>query len=254
MSVIRVNKTANFTVMSNHHLKNRELSLKAKGLMSQMLSLPDSWDYSVAGLVAINVESETAIKNALSELKKKGYLVVTKLTPDKTDSGRIEYIYDLYEEPQLQSGKKQGAEKQGIENQPLENQPLENVGQLITNDKPTKELSTKVIKNKLDEILMSVEFIANNPELHEAFIGFIEMRKSVKKPLTERALKLAVNEAYSLSGGNIHDMILIVNRSVMNCWQGFYPLKQVDEGKVVHLDTTAQLDNLLKEALELEQG
>lgn len=59
MSIVRVNKTNNYTVMSNYHLRNRELSLKAKGLLSLMLSLPDDWDYSIAGLVAICKENET---------------------------------------------------------------------------------------------------------------------------------------------------------------------------------------------------
>ena len=99
MSVIRVNKTSNYTVMSNTHLRDRSLSLKAKGLMSQMLSLPDDWDYSISGLAAINSEKESCIKSALNELKKSGYLVVTKKMPNETESGRIEYVYDLYEEP-----------------------------------------------------------------------------------------------------------------------------------------------------------
>ena len=97
--VIRVNKTKNYTVMSNYHFKDRNLSLKAKGLLSLMLSLPDSWDYSIAGLCAISKENETAIKSALNELKKCGYLEVTKLYPGQSNSGRIEYIYDIFEQP-----------------------------------------------------------------------------------------------------------------------------------------------------------
>lgn len=70
MSVIRVEKTKNYTTMSNYHFKETEMSLKAKGLLSLMLSLPDDWDYSLLGLVRICKESETAIKSALTELKK----------------------------------------------------------------------------------------------------------------------------------------------------------------------------------------
>ena len=76
MSVIKVNKTKDYTIMSNYHFKERNMSLKAKGLLSLMLSLPADWDYSIAGLVAICKENETAIKSTLDELKQFGYLEV----------------------------------------------------------------------------------------------------------------------------------------------------------------------------------
>lgn len=99
MAVIRVNKTQNYTVMSNKHLQEKTLSLKAKGLLSLMLALPDDWDYSIAGLCKICRENETAIKGALNELREAGYVKVTKKFPNQTDSGRIEYIYDIFECP-----------------------------------------------------------------------------------------------------------------------------------------------------------
>lgn len=68
-SVCRVNKNANYTVMSNYHLRSTNLSLKAIGLLSKVLSLPENWDYSISGLTAICKEKETAIKAALDELK-----------------------------------------------------------------------------------------------------------------------------------------------------------------------------------------
>lgn len=136
MSVIRVNKTSNYTIMSNYHFKDKRISLKAKGLLSQMLSLPDGWDYTIAGLASINMENETAIKSALKELKENGYLVVTKLLPDETKSGRIEYVYDIYENP------KQEGEKQGVEILPVEILPVENQGQLNTNNQITKYKDT----------------------------------------------------------------------------------------------------------------
>lgn len=100
MSVCRVLKSKDYTTMCNHHLKNKELSLKAKGLMSVVLSLPDNWDYSVSGLVAITGEGQTSIKTLLNELKEHGYLVVTKLSPKESSTGRFEYIYDFYEMPE----------------------------------------------------------------------------------------------------------------------------------------------------------
>lgn len=139
MAVIRVQKNRNYTVMSNVHLKDNRLALKAKGLLSVCLALPDDWDYSIAGLVAICKENETAVKTAMKELKDCGYLTITKLMPGQTESGRIEYVYNIFETP---AGIQEG-EKQGVENLPLEIQPVENQGQLNTNISSTYKPNTK---------------------------------------------------------------------------------------------------------------
>ena len=75
MAVFRVERNSGYTVMSNHHLRNKELTLKAKGLLSQMLSLPEDWDYTFAGLSYINRESIDAIHIAVWELEKAGFAV-----------------------------------------------------------------------------------------------------------------------------------------------------------------------------------
>lgn len=150
MSCFRVNKRNNYTTMSNYHLKDKTLSLKAVGLLSKMLSLPDNWNYSINGLVAICKEKKTSVISTLDELKEHGYVIVTKKMPNETDTGRIEYIYDIYETPRFE---KQGIEKQGIENLGLEFlglefQGLENQPQLNTNKSNTKELNTKELSTK----------------------------------------------------------------------------------------------------------
>ena len=73
MAVFRVERNKGYTVMSNHHLRNKELSLKAKGLLSQMLSLPEDWDYTLKGLSLINREKIDAIREAIKELERAGY-------------------------------------------------------------------------------------------------------------------------------------------------------------------------------------
>ena len=132
--VIRVEKTKNYVTMSNYHLREKAMSLKAKGLLSLMLSLPENWDYSIAGLVAICKENETAIKNTLDELKKLGYLVVNKKMPNETKTGRIEYEYIVYEQ-------KQGVGFLGVEFLGLENQ-----GQINIDNKLLKKES--IVNNK----------------------------------------------------------------------------------------------------------
>lgn len=73
MAVFRVEKTRDYTVMANHHLKNRNLTLKAKGLLSVMLSLPDDWDFTLKGLARINREGIDAIREGIRELEQAGY-------------------------------------------------------------------------------------------------------------------------------------------------------------------------------------
>ena len=147
--IFRVEKTKDYTVMSNYHLREKEMSLKAKGLLSWMLSNTDDWDYSIQGIVANCKENETAIESALNELKQFGYLTVTKLTPDKTESGRYEYIYNIHEYPI------QGVEKQGVEILPLEIQGVENQVQRNTNKRNTNIRNTKeeniILKNNTAE-------------------------------------------------------------------------------------------------------
>ena len=166
-SVVRVHKNTDFTIMSNHHLRNQKLTLKAVGLMSKILGLPDGWNYSVAGLVKICKEGETAVRVALHELIDEQYVYVEKLPPNYTKSGRFEYVYHIYEIPyenmpdglecpelflKKQSETNQNAdspdtEKQDAENLHLEIQSIENQGQLNTYISSTKESSMKELNS-----------------------------------------------------------------------------------------------------------
>ena len=95
MAVFRVEKNSGYTVMSNHHLRNQELSLKAKGLLSQMLSLPDNWDYTLKGLSLINREKIDAIREAIRELERAGYIVRSR---ERDEKGRLRGAdYIIYE-------------------------------------------------------------------------------------------------------------------------------------------------------------
>lgn len=95
MAVFRVERTRDYTVMSNYHLRDKNLSLKAKGLLSQMLSLPEDWDYTLAGLSYINRESKDAIRSAVNELEKAGYVQRRQTTDANGKFSVNEYI--IYE-------------------------------------------------------------------------------------------------------------------------------------------------------------
>ena len=96
MSVFKIEKNKDFTVMSNYHLRDRNLCYKAKGLLSFMLSLPEDWDYSLKGLCAISKENKDAIRSTLKELQEYHYLEIEKVRGNK---GYFEYNYLIYEKP-----------------------------------------------------------------------------------------------------------------------------------------------------------
>lgn len=96
MPVFRVQKTKNYTVMSNYHLKDKNLSYKAKGMLSYMLSLPDDWDYSLNGLCSVSKEGIKSIKTIIAELKENKYLEIRE---GRNSKGNFEYEYLIYERP-----------------------------------------------------------------------------------------------------------------------------------------------------------
>lgn len=159
--VVRVHKTKGYTIMSNDHLFSKPpLSLKAKGLLSMFLAFPENWKYSIPGITSVCKESIDCIKATLHELKNSGYLKIEKLMPNKSKSGRIEYVYHIYETrqkikkqevekpPLEQEVEKQALENQAFENQELEKQTFENTPLYIitnntnTNNQITNEINT----------------------------------------------------------------------------------------------------------------
>ena len=146
MAVFRVERNTGYTVMSNHHLRNKELSLKAKGLLSQMLSLPEDWDYTLAGLSYINRESIDAIRTAVWELEKAGYITRRQGRDEKGKMTAIEYtIYEQPQPPALDCPVLENptADNPILENPTADNPTLENPMQLNKDiqktDLPTKE-------------------------------------------------------------------------------------------------------------------
>jgi hypothetical protein len=141
MAVMRVHKNANFTVMSNYHFREKEMSLKAKGLLSLMLSLPNDWDYSIAGLTTLSKDGKDSVMSALKELEAFGYLIRTRLIDER---GRFAgYDYDIYEEPT----------RPYSENPQTDNSQTEKPTQLNTNKQSIKKQNF----DKEDKSLSAVE-------------------------------------------------------------------------------------------------
>jgi len=233
MAVIRVEKNGNYTTMCNVHLRDGNLSLKAKGLLSLMLSLPDSWDYSVAGLVKITREGKTVILSTLKELKEAGYIVVKKFFPNETDSGRYEYEYTVYEVPPSKtSDQKQAPCNKVLETSTLKQEPCNK--HLETRSLNNSFNQSSIVSTAIKELKASkekgidgvLEEYAMSDELKNVIREFATMRKQSRKPIvSDHALRLLIKKLKELASDE-PTQIAIVNQSVMNSWLSFYPLKE----------------------------
>lgn len=202
--ICRIEKSSNYTTMGNFHLRDKKLSLKAKGLLSVVLSLPPDWDYSVAGLVAIVMEKETVVRSCLKELKEAGYLVVEKERPTKENGGHFNYVYIFYEKSQLLDHEignsiceNLDVEVLDVESLDVEVLDVENQGQINTNiiskDKLSKEKlkvdskRRKVFKKpSIEEVQAYCEERGNSVD-PESFVDFYESKGWVvgKSPMKD---------------------------------------------------------------------
>ncbi|MDT2935497.1 DUF6017 domain-containing protein [Lactococcus lactis] len=196
MAVFRVERNKGYTVMSNHHLRNKELTLKAKGLLSQMLSLPEDWDYTLAGLSHINRESIDAIRTAIWELEKVGYITRRQGRDDRGKMTAIEYI--IYEQPQPPEPSPPELPYPILENPTTAKPILENP----TSDNPVSEnpmqLNKEILKTDLPKtdlsitdlsITHSIPILSPNPSALED-TAVTEPERKGKEASTQSAVEI----------------------------------------------------------------
>lgn len=217
-TVFRVEKNREFVVMNHRFLREREMSLKAKGLLALCLALPETWEYSINGLVAICKESQTAIRSTLKELEKFGYLKRNRL---KDDKGMFYYEYILYEVPYVgfeNAGKlnaeKQDAEKAQAENVRQENNYLEN-----TYKENTEYIERE--KNPEEEVYEILASISDS-ELRELYTDYVIQRRENGHPLTPKGLHMLIARGYRLSDSNMAVHRAIVETAIINNWMNLY--------------------------------
>lgn len=230
MAVIRTIKNENYTTMCNTHLRDKNLSLKAKGLLSMMLSLPDKWHYSVKGLEGICKESKNTINSVLNELEDNNYLVRRR----RYCNGKIsEWEYIIFEnnenhEEELLHLKNEDIENEDIENEDIENRDVYKITkELNTNRLNTNEYKEKNIKK--ESVNSVISEYTENKDLQDALHGFVDMRTKARKPLTVRAMKLSLNELDKLAVDDV-TKIAIVNQSIVHSWSTFYKLQNNNNG------------------------
>lgn len=225
MSVIRTIKNDNYTTMCNTHLRDKNLSLKAKGLLSMMLSLPDKWHYSVKGLEGICKESKNTINSVLNELEDNNYLVRRR----RYCNGKIsEWEYIIFENNENHDEELLHLKNEDIENEDIEIQDIENrdvykiTKELSTNRLNTNEYKEKNIKK--ESVNSVIAEYTENKDLQDALHGFVEMRNKARKPLAARAMKLSLNKLNELALDDV-TKIAIVNQSIVHSWSTFYKLQ-----------------------------
>lgn len=230
MSVIRTIKNENYTTMCNTHLRDKNLSLKAKGLLSMMLSLPDKWHYSVKGLEGICKESKNTINSVLNELEDNNYLVRRR----RYCNGKIsEWEYIIFENNENHDEELLHLKNEDIENEDIEIQDIENrdvykiTKELSTNRLNTNEYKEKNIKK--ESVNSVIAEYTENKDLQNALHGFVEMRNKARKPLTARAMKLSLNKLNELALDDV-TKIAIVNQSIVHSWLTFYKLQNNNNG------------------------
>ena len=186
MAVFRVEKNKNYTTMANYHFMDNSLSWKAKGILSNMLSLPDNWDYSLAGLVTLSSDGMSATRSAIKELEEHGYLI---RRPVRKDGKIADWEYIIYEHPQK--------DNQNIKNLFVENQQIENHTQLNTKKSNTKKLRTK-------EINTIVEYLSQ-----KANKAYRTSNKATQKHINARLAE----------GYTVEEFITVIDKKVAE-WKG----------------------------------
>lgn len=237
MAVARTHHNKNYTCMSNYHFQDKSLSLKAKGLLSLMLSLPDTWDYSVAGLASLSKDGETSVRTAVKELEESNYLI---RTPIRENGKIVDWEYDIFEKPR---------EILEVENQQVESQLLENKDNKVYKQLNTKKENTK---NNSKELLQNVDFqfgkkkkakkdnlyakcvslidsydFANWSTIRNLLIDYLNFRISVKdKPLYINMWKGMLNKLCELADNDITIYESIIKQSIERGYLSFYPVRE----------------------------
>ena len=242
MSVIRIQKTNNYTVMSNYHFREKDMSLKAKGLLSLMLSLPEDWDYSVDGLVKLSKDGKDSVISAIAELEQFGYLVRSQA---KGQDGKFTgYDYDVYEQPYT--------EKPFTENPSTVKPITENPQQL--NTKPLNTESDINITNKKLNINVQIEqefeevwkIYPRKEDKKKAFMAY----KTARKKASFDEIKKGV-ETYSnhIKARNTDKCYIKLGATYFNgeCWANNYEQSEPKEELIKGKYTRAQVEEFARQ-------
>jgi hypothetical protein len=218
MAVFRVEKTKDYTVMSNYHLRDKNISLKAKGLLSWMLSNTDDWDYTVAGIVAVMKESRDAINSALCELEDYGYLTRKQVRSSDGKFSDVEYI--ISEKP--------------ITENPISENPQQintNTNNKLKKDKEGEQAPpTKPKKSSSKKSYKDIYEAEENIFIKEHLVSFVDSLKKDKRIPSVKDVEKWAKDLRELSGNDKKLATQLVQQSIDYGYYGIYPLKKSYNG------------------------
>lgn len=218
MATFRVHKETDYSVIDNTLFKDYTLSYKAKGLLAQMLSLPENWDYSIIGLTRLAKDGKDSIMKTLDELEGAGYLVMDK---KRNDRGQFETSYDVYESPnrEIRCGKSESGNPPQYNNKEIKEESINK-----ENINPTP-LSPKGKSHKV----LDLSFVDR-----EDFIPIMEQWLAYKKEKGQTykptGLRTCYKKLVEYSNGNAEKAKQIIEEAMSNNYSGFFPLKQQTNG------------------------
>ena len=204
--------------MSNFHFKEKGMSLKAKGLLSLMLSLPDDWNYSISGLVKLSKDGKDSVMSALTELEKFGYLTRLRTINNKGQFSGVEY--HIFEEPQAEIpvAEKTNSDKPISVKSHTEKPRQLNTNKLNTKELITNELNTNSNLEQYEEILSGI----TNKDLKNLYVDYIEMRRLIKSPLTPRALSMLITRVDRIAPLDLDLQKQLLEDAILNNWKSVY--------------------------------
>lgn len=249
MAIFRTIKNKNYTCMSNYHLRDKNLSLKAKGLLSIILSLPEDWDYSAKGLETLSADKNTAVRNALKELEENCYLIRERVYKD----GKIaDWEYIIFESQEEYETYINTNDLQVVENQQQEiliqennnnkilkqsnikkiNKEFKNNNKLLLDENSSctdnflKSSNTpKTKQNKYSKCISLIHDFTENQELIDVLVNYLNLLLEIDKSMYTNQFKGKLNKLKRLANDEA-ERIDIVNQSIQSGWKSFYPLKQ----------------------------
>lgn len=249
MAVFRTIKNKNYTCMSNYHLRDKNLSLKAKGLLSIILSLPEDWNYSAKGLETLSTDGNTTVRNTLKELEENHYLIRKRIYKD----GKIsDWEYIIFESKEQYEDYINTNDLQVVENQQQEIFIQENNNNKILKQSNTKKVNkeiknnTKVLlaensaesntflksssslprkQNKYSKCVSLIHDFTVNEKLIAVLVDYLNMLLEADKSMYTNQFKGKLNKLKRLTDDE-RDMIVIVEQSIQFGWKSFYPLNK----------------------------
>ena len=236
MSTFRVHKSRNYTVMSNHHLQNDDLSLRAMGLLSYMLSKPDDWNFSVEGIAAKCRDGKDSVRSAVRELEENGYIVRRQRVRDQ--SGHLkEAVYDVYESPDENPDFESKDEplKKTVVHLPPKNQAQK---RKITTNKPMAE---KPPLDRAEENLPMADFppLVNPTQAKPALLNTNIPSTNILN--TNLSINHSNNNKYKIHIPQKNDVIDEIDYNAHKC----VAMEQIDFARLSVDYTTEQIDEIV---------